>query len=114
MKIEGGNNIAIKIPKYKFEETVAFYKDVLGLPHKGTEANSVAFEFGSSTLWLDCMENYAQQDVWLELKSSRLEETSQLFNKVKIPRRDEVEIHEHSAGFWISDPAGTILRINPK
>ncbi len=60
------------------------------------------------------MENYAQQDVWLELKSSRLDETSQLFNKEKIPRHDELEIHEHSSGFWISDPTGTILRINPK
>lgn len=29
IKFEGGLNIAIKIPKAKYEKTVAFYKDVL-------------------------------------------------------------------------------------
>ncbi len=30
-KFEGGINIAIKIPKSKYEQTVAFYRDVLKL-----------------------------------------------------------------------------------
>ncbi|MGP4041216.1 hypothetical protein ACTWP4_15150 [Gracilibacillus sp. D59] len=64
MKIEGGNNIAIKIPKYRFKETVAFKKDILGLRLKVKEEKSFAFEFGGSTLWLDCMDNYSQQDVY--------------------------------------------------
>jgi hypothetical protein len=29
IKFEGGVNIAIKIPKAKYEETVAFYRDIL-------------------------------------------------------------------------------------
>ncbi len=31
IKFEGGANIAIKIPKAKYEKTVAFYRDTLKL-----------------------------------------------------------------------------------
>lgn len=29
----GGGNIALKIPRFRFAETVAFYRDTLRLPH---------------------------------------------------------------------------------
>ncbi|MGY6741616.1 MAG: VOC family protein [Cecembia sp.] len=31
IRFSGGPNIAIKIPKIKYEATVAFYRDVLGM-----------------------------------------------------------------------------------
>lgn len=34
-KFEAGINIAIKIPKGKYEETVAFYRDILKLEVSG-------------------------------------------------------------------------------
>lgn len=109
-----GNNIAIKIPKFKYEETVSFYKDVVKLPYLGFQSNAHAFQFGEVTLWLDCMENYSQSDVWLEIKTEKVKEAAEYLQKNQVPRRDEVEVHENSPGYWISDPCGTILRVNPK
>ncbi|QFT89048.1 hypothetical protein FIU87_10355 [Bacillus sp. THAF10] len=108
----GGNNIALKIPKFKYNETVDFYKHVLKLPYLGFMSESHAFQFGNVTLWLDCMENYAQQDVWLEIQTDNLNTAAAYFDEHNINRRDEVEIHENSQGYWISDPCGTILRVN--
>lgn len=104
-----GENIAIKVPQYKFEETVLFYEQTLGLKRKETNEWSVAFEFGFITLWIDRMETYAQSDVWLELYTEDLDAASDYLKGAHIPRRDEIEKQEN--GFWISDPAGTILRV---
>ncbi|QOT10892.1 VOC family protein [Paenibacillus sp. JNUCC32] len=110
----GGNNIAIKIPKHKYEETVHFYKEVLRLPYLGFRDGSHAFQHGPNTLWLDCMLNYSQQDVWLEVNTEDPEETARYLREHRVDRRDEVEVYENSRGYWISDPCGTIIRVNPR
>ncbi|PCL90385.1 VOC family protein [Paenibacillus lautus] len=110
----GGNNIAIKIPKHKYEETVHFYKEVLRLPYLGFRDGSHAFQHGPNTLWLDCMLNYSQQDVWLEVNTEDPEEASRYLREHRVDRRDEVEVYENSRGYWISDPCGTIIRVNPR
>lgn len=110
----GGNNIALKIPKFKYEDTITFYREVLKLPYLGYISNSHAFQFGQTTLWLDCMENYSQHDVWLDVQTGDMNVATAYFQEIQVPRRDEVERHENSNGYWISDPTGTILRINPK
>ncbi|WP_096190489.1 VOC family protein [Evansella halocellulosilytica] len=110
----GGSNIALKIPKFKYEETVHFYRDVLKLPYLGFISESHAFQFGDTTLWLDCMENYSQQDVWLEIQTNQVQAVADYLRENDIHRRDEVEVHENSDGYWISDPCGTILRVNQR
>lgn len=110
----GGNNIAIKIPKHKYEETVHFYKEVLRLPYLGFRDGSHAFQHGPNTLWLDCMLNYSQQDVWLEVNTEDPEEAARYLREHRVDRRDEVEVYENSRGYWISDPCGTIIRVNPR
>ncbi|XID90172.1 VOC family protein [Paenibacillaceae bacterium WGS1546] len=110
----GGANIALKIPKYKYDETVRFYKEIVKLPYLGFKYGSHFFQLGQSKLWLDCMENYSQQDVWLEIQTDDPEAAAEFLREHRISRRDEVEPHENSAGYWISDPCGTILRVNPK
>lgn len=55
----GGRNIAMKVPPYKWEATVQFYRDVLGLKvieHAPTVPPSVSFEFGTNQLWIDRVE----------------------------------------------------------
>lgn len=108
----GGNNIALKIPKFKYDETVHFYKEIISLPYLGFISASHAFQFGEITLWLDCMENYSRQDVWLEIQTNDRTAAAEYFQEKHIDRRDEVEIHENSEGYWISDPSGTILRVD--
>ncbi|WFB57029.1 VOC family protein [Paenibacillus sp. BR1-192] len=110
----GGNNIAIKIPKHKYEETVHFYKEVLRLPYLGFRDGSHVFQHGPNTLWLDCMLNYSQQDVWLEVNTEDPEEAARYLREHRVDRRDEVEVYENSRGYWISDPCGTIIRVNPR
>lgn len=112
-EITGGSNIALKIPKYKYDETVHFYKEILKLHYLGFISESHAFRFGEGTLWLDCMDNYAQTDVWLEVRTENIEDVAEYLTTHNVDRRDEIEIHENSKGYWISDPAGTILRVNP-
>lgn len=110
----GGTNIALKIPKFKYDETVKFYKDVIKLPYLGFKYGSHSFQLGQSTLWLDCMDNYSQQDVWLEIQTGDPDAAAEYLQEHQVARRDEVEPYENSAGYWISDPCGTILRVNPK
>lgn len=104
-----GKDIAIKVPKYKYDETVRFYQYVLSLSVKEREENYTAFDFGEITLWIDCMDHYAQSDVWIELFTSDLNKASTHLHQHSVSRRDEVE--EQLNGFWVSDPTGTIIRI---
>lgn len=48
--IKPGKNIAIKVPTYKWQETVEYYRDRVGLPIKKTLKESIGFEFGEMTL----------------------------------------------------------------
>lgn len=97
-EFKGGNNIALKIPKYQYSETVHFYKEVIKLPYLGNMAGSHAFQFGDVTLWLDCMDNYSKQDVWLELQTDNVKVAADYLRENHINRRDEVEVHENSEG----------------
>lgn len=63
MEIQPGKNIAIKVPQYKWDETVAFYRDKVGLKVAKTLTNSVGFVFGNMTLWIDRVERQSQVDV---------------------------------------------------
>jgi len=112
VEFKGGNNIALKIPKFKYNETVHFYKEVIKLPYLGFISESHAFQFGDNTLWLDCMENYSQADVWLEIQTDNMKAAETYLHENHINRRDEIELHENSDGYWVSDPCGTILRVN--
>ena len=56
-QFEAGINIAIKIPKSKYEETVAFYRDILKLPveeksiKNPTISRTHEVKFGHNVLW---------------------------------------------------------------
>lgn len=107
-QFQAGENIALKIPKYRFTETVAFYRDVLQLPYLGQRDTSHVFQFGAMRLWLDEVPNYSQVDIWLELKSNNLEAATSYLMKNSTPVRDELEPLGDFQGHWISDPAGII------
>lgn len=103
-----GRNIAIKVPLHEYEETVAYYRDRVGLPVTRTTANSVGFAFGELTLWIDRVPHQSQQDVWLELLSDA---PAEALAKLGSPRRDELEPLDGVTGHWTSDPAGTVLLV---
>ena len=106
--IEPGRNIAIKVPLHKWDETVAFYRDRAKLPVVNELPNSVAFSFGSMTLWIDKVEKQSQVDVWLELLT---DEPDKALQTLESPMRDELEPLDDVNGHWTSDPAGVVLLV---
>ena len=118
-KFEGGINIAIKIPKNKYEETVAFYRDILRFeveerPIKNpTVSRTHKVKFGNNTVWLDCVDNYTHSETWLELTTANVDESTKYLQSKGIGTRDELE--EIPADMhWISDPAGTVFILSKK
>ncbi len=65
-----GRNIAIKVPLYRYEETVAFYRDRVGLPVTRTMANSTGFGFGELTLWIERVQSKVER-MFLKPRSER-------------------------------------------
>jgi catechol 2,3-dioxygenase-like lactoylglutathione lyase family enzyme len=117
VKFEGSVNIAMKIPAAQFDQTVAFYRDVLGLPAEdvtGTEiaagvARSVGVEFGPNRLWLDEVPNYSRSDVWLELSTDDVPAAMEHLAAAGVTPRDELEpLPDTMRAHWIANPAGVV------
>lgn len=106
--IRPGRNIAIKVPLHRYDETVAFYRDRVGLEVTRTMDDSVGFRFGEMTLWIDQVPHQSQVDVWLELFS---DDPARALAELGSPQRDELEPLDSVTGHWTSDPAGTILLV---
>lgn len=116
---EGGVNIAIKIPKSKYESTVAFYRDILKLSvtevpiDNPTVSRTHKVAFGGNTVWLDCVDNYTHPETWLELKTGDVEESRKYLKSRGVETCDELEQIGPEA-HWITDPAGTVFILNKK
>ena len=115
----GESNLALKVPRYCYEATMRFYRDVLNLPLRGRSPasptfpqGSPAFELAGMRLWLDEVQNYSQRDLWLQLRTSDLERAMRYLRDAGIPVRDELEPLGNFPGHWISDPAGTVLLVS--
>lgn len=110
----GGINIAIKIPKQKYEATVAFYRDTLGLEvtekpiNNPTVSSTHEVKFGPNIVWLDCVDNYTHSETWLELKTNDVEAAAAHLAEKGTQTCDELE-EIPSNMHWIMDPAGTVF-----
>lgn len=108
----GGRNIAMKVPPHQWEETVRFYRDVLGLrtiDHAPTTPPSVCFEFGANRLWIDCVTGMSQAELWLEIVTDDAAAAAEHLEAASVVRYDEIEpLPEGFPGFWISNPASII------
>lgn len=109
--VRPGRNIAIKVPLHRWQETVAFYRDKVGLKPVKEMPDSVAFAFGAMTLWIDRVERQSQVDVWLELFS---DDPDAALEHLGSPKRDELEPLDGVNGHWTSDPAGAVLLLRQK
>jgi hypothetical protein len=106
LKFEGGPNIAMKVPLRHYDETVAFYRDVVGLPLVSQGKDTTLFQHGPIRLHIDRVEKQSQTDLWLEFQTNDTAAAKRLFAD---RRCDEVEdLPKDFDGFWISNPAGVI------
>ena len=118
-RMSGGANIALKIPRFRYEETVRFYSEALGLPLLGRSDPTPefpdgcpVFRFGENRLWLDPIPRYAKSDVWLQVVAPDHERARAHIEAAGTPVRDELEPLGDFPGHWISDPAGTVLLLS--
>lgn len=116
---EAGLNIAIKIPKRKYEQTVAFYRDILKLEVEEkpmdhpTVSRTHRVQFGHNVVWLDCVDNYAQSEVWLQLNTPDVGAAKTYLETRGVNTCDELEALPENM-HWITDPAGTVFNLQQK
>jgi hypothetical protein len=116
IKFNGGINIAIKIPKSKYKETVDFYKNILKLEvtqkeiTNPTVSKTHEVKFGNNIIWLDCVDNYTHSETWLELKTPNVEKATEYLKSNGIDTCDELE-EIPKENHWIMDPAGSVFII---
>jgi hypothetical protein len=67
-KFAGRKNIAMKVPPYQYDATVAIYRDLLGLKQiDGSAGDAVGFVFGTNNLWIDRVPAMSKAELWLEI-----------------------------------------------
>lgn len=115
-KFEAGINIAIKIPKGKYDQTVAFYRDILKLSvqekpiQNPTVSKTHEVKFGNNIIWLDCVDNYTHSETWLQLTVPNVEEATTYLKSNGVETCDELEELPENM-HWIMDPAGTVFNL---
>jgi predicted enzyme related to lactoylglutathione lyase len=115
-KFEAGVNLAIKIPKSKYEKTVAFYKDILKLAveeksiDNPTISRTHEVKFGNNVIWLDCVDNYTHSEIWLQLTVPDVDKATTYLQLKGVETCDEIEKLPKNM-HWIQDPAGTVFNL---
>lgn len=112
-----GNNIAMKVPVHEFDNTVAFYRDILGFEEikvaSPDSITAITFKFGDKTLWIDKIAGLSQAEIWLEILTDDIESASAYFDENSCIRRDEIEpLPDGFKAFWLANPANIIHLIN--
>lgn len=104
----GGVNIAIKIPKSKYDATLTFYRDVLHFEveerpiNNPTISRTCRMTFGGNTLWLDCVDNYTHSETWLELNTPDVAgATEYLATQAFTPAMNWRQYPNRHTGSWI-------------
>lgn len=119
VKFEAGINIAIKIPKSKYDKTLAFYRDILKLDveekpiENPTISRTAAVKFGSNIVWLDCVDNYTHSETWLQLTVPDVEAATNYLESKGVETCDELEELPKNM-HWIQDPAGTVFNLQAR
>ncbi|GAB3217609.1 hypothetical protein J0A67_00820 [Algoriphagus aestuariicola] len=116
---QAGINIAIKIPKSKYEKTVAFYRDILKLEVREvpitnpTVSRTHEVKFGANVIWLDCVDNYTHSETWLQLTVPDVGAATEYLQFKGVETCDELEELPENM-HWIQDPAGTVFNLQQR
>lgn len=107
-----GRNVAMRLPLRHFDETLAFYRDILGLPVE-ERSEGATVTFGPMRLHLDRLPLQSQTDIWLEIVSPDTPAARAWLSAQGVGFCPEVEaLPEGYDGFWISSPSSTIHIVN--
>ena len=104
-----GRNIAMKLPIGRYRDTVAFYRDVLGLPVEVRSETTAVVSFGPMRLWLDRVAELEQAELWLEVETDDVAAAAARLAAAGIEQVPPAEtLPEGFEGFWVRNPAGLI------
>jgi catechol 2,3-dioxygenase-like lactoylglutathione lyase family enzyme len=113
----GGRNIAVKVPPHQWQQTVAFYRDVLGLAEVDDPATSgprsVGFAFGANRLWIDRVPTVSQAELWLQVTTDDTAAAARHLAAHAVTRCDEIEPLDSTSAFWITGPAAVVHLVSP-
>jgi len=113
LKFGGGRNIAIKVPFHLYNQTIEFYRDILGLKVLEENQNGFQFKFGEISLYIDKVEHLSQAEVWLEIRVNSIELASKYFDEKRITRCDKIEkLPKDFKGFWVLSPSNIVHLIS--
>jgi catechol 2,3-dioxygenase-like lactoylglutathione lyase family enzyme len=108
-RIQGGINVAMKVPPHQYEATIAFYRDVVGLKPVENKAPAIGFEFGPNRLWIDQAPGMSQAEVWLELYTEDFPGAASQLAKAGVVRCDSVEaLPDGFKGGFVTNPANIV------
>ncbi|WP_295809581.1 hypothetical protein [uncultured Nitratireductor sp.] len=105
----------MKVPSHQYDETVRFYREVLGMEQIEEFLPAVGFRFGANQLWIDRAPGMSQSELWLEIVTDDTKAAAARLQAEGIARCDEIEpLGESFDGFWISSPAQIIHLVDNK
>lgn len=108
-KLEGGINIAMKLPSHQYGATVAFYRDVVKLNEITEKAPAIGFQLGPNQLWMDEDPTMTQAEVWLEFFTDNAATALEYLADNKVVRCDSIEpLGDGFRGGWIMNPANIV------
>lgn len=108
-RIEGGINIAMKVPSHQYQATIDFYRDVVGLEGIPEKLPAVGFKLGPNQLWIDEDATMSQAEVWLELFTPDFATALGQLADAGVVRCDPIEpLGEGFRGGWIMNPANVV------
>ena len=119
IKFQAGINIAVKIPRHQYEQTVSFYRDILKLEveeqsiQNPTVSRTHKVSFGQNILWLDCVDNYTHSETWLQLTVPDIEAATGYLKNNNVYTCDTIEELPPNM-HWIMDPAGTVFNVQER
>lgn len=112
--VRGGRNLAMKVPAHQWEQTVAFYRDLLRLPEITAHAPDVGFEFGTNQLWIDRVPSLSQAELWLQVTTDDIDATGRTLSDAEVVRCDDIEpLGESARAFWVMNPASIVHLVCP-
>lgn len=107
-----GRNIALKVPSHLFEQTVRFYREILGLATIARYEPSIVIDFGGKNLWIDNVPHISHSELWLEVVTDDHEAAATYFAECGVTRCDPIEpLPDDHKGFWIMDTSNTVIHL---
>lgn len=104
-----GVNVAMKLPERLYDQTLAFYRDALGMPVLEERDDGALVQFGPMRLHLDRLPRQSQTDVWLQVLTPDTAAAARHLAGHGIHPCNEVEpLPEGFDGYWIAAPSGTV------